>query len=73
MRRMFHCLKHVITDSFHGYNLRYNLTYRTCSNLTEEQYLNAQTDNYNKRRTEEFNKPRKERKKNYEQLADKAM
>ena len=66
MRRMFHCLKEVIVNSFEGCNLRYNLTFRTCSNLTDEQYENAQTENYNILRKEEFVKSRKERRNNYQ-------
>jgi hypothetical protein len=65
LRRMFHCLKEVIVDSFEGCNLRYNLTFRTCSNLTDEQYENAQTEKYNIRRKEECVKSRKERRKQY--------
>lgn len=66
LRRMFHCLKTVIVDSFtESFNLRYNLTFRTCSNLSEEEYNDAQTESYNKRRQEEFVKSRKERRKNY--------
>ncbi len=62
MRRMYHCLKEVIVDSFEGCNIRYNFTFRTCSNLTGEEYENAQTENYNIKRKGEFGKSRKERK-----------
>jgi len=65
MRRMVHCLREVIVDSFEGCNLRYNLTFRTCSTLSDEEYANAQTEAYNIRRKEEFAKPRSERRKNY--------
>ncbi len=65
MRRMFHCLKEVIPDSFTGCNVRHNLTFRTCSHLTDEQYNNAQTESYNIRRKEEFTKSRTERRKLY--------
>jgi alkylated DNA repair dioxygenase AlkB len=62
MRRMPHCLKEVIPFSFdNNHNVRHNLTFRTCNQLTEEQYNNAQTDAYNIRRKEEFTKPRAER------------
>lgn len=68
MRRMQHCLKNVIIESFNGCNLRYNLTFRTCTGLSEESYLAAQTESYNIRRREEFKKSRKERKKYYNTL-----
>lgn len=67
LRRMHHCLKKVIPDSFdESCNLRYNLTFRTCSNLTEEEYQEAQTEAYNVRRAGEFIKSRGERRKHYE-------
>ena len=66
MRRMFHCLKSVLMDSFkESFNIRYNLTFRTCSHLSKEEYNNAQTESYNRHRQEEFVKLRKERRKNY--------
>ena len=68
MRRMNHCLKCVIPGSFDGCDIRYNLTFRTCNNLTKEEYIAAQTESYNKRRNEEFKKPRKIRKKYYDQF-----
>jgi alkylated DNA repair dioxygenase AlkB len=66
LRNMFHCVKRVITDTFPGYNIRYNLTFRTCSQLTDEEYMNAQTETYNNKKLDEFNKSRSERRKLYE-------
>lgn len=74
LRLMNHCVKTVYMNSFNskGYredyscNERYNLTFRTCTGLSDEDYKNAQTTQYNLKRKEQFKKSRKERKKDYE-------
>ena len=61
-RLMWHRVKTVIKGSFDGlgksenFDVRINLTLRTCTNFTDEQELEYQTENYVKRLAEKWNK-----------------
>ena len=58
-RLMCHCCKNVILGSFtekENFNARINLTFRTCSSLTEKDDDDYKTENYTKRMQEQWNK-----------------
>ena len=65
MRRMYHSVKRVLLDTYLYGDVRLNLTFRTCSSLTEQEYENTQTEHYNQRRAQSFTKSRKERRLEY--------